>query len=179
MRHWDAGRNSNAWGEILELKHFIFILWTSLYSLRLTMYIRPFWWTFLLTVKEFSFSCICSINNKELGIRLTSGRPQTAVNKRSGSKNKVAPVNFKADILWNTDHYYYYGLLCRMLSVPNTFRNFILQFFNLYLMTFSSTLLNWRCAVLLTVSIACCFSDVKYAWDAQDTSTDCCRWLRL
>lgn len=126
------------------------------------MYIGPFWWAFLLTVKEFSFSCICSINNKELGIRLTSGRPQTTVNKRSGSKNKVAPVNFKADILWNTDHYYYYGLLCRMLSVPNTFRNFILQFFNLYLMTFSSTLLNWRCAVLLTVSIACCFSDVKY-----------------
>lgn len=50
------------------------------------------------------FYCIYSFNDKELEIGLTSGLSQTTMNKESSSKNKVPTVNFKADILWNTDH---------------------------------------------------------------------------
>jgi hypothetical protein len=44
------------------------------------------------------------LNDKELKIELTSGLSQNTMNKGPSSKTKVQPVNFKADIPWNTDH---------------------------------------------------------------------------
>lgn len=103
---------------------FIFILLTFLsYNVHRVILKSSFF--FFFQAKEhsfFFFYCICSFNDKKLETRLTSGLSQTTVNKESGSKNKVPPVNFKADIPWNTDHSSYYGLLCRMLSVPNIFK---------------------------------------------------------